>query len=788
MSKFQQIISKTLGLPTADDFREVLQENIKLREKIKSGVAQAERPQQRSGIVVGQDIPPDMKTSQYLDAYKGWVFACVNVIASEVSEIKLILKRRVNQSEFEAVDSHPVLDLLYKVNPIYTSNLLWESTSAFIELTGEVFWLLVGPVKNPREIWTLRPDWVQIVDSKENLVAGYKYGPPGQKKILIPFESVVHFKDFHPKNPFRGHGVVKASAKAIDTDEFSAEWQRIFFFNSALPGGVLSTENKLTDEQRDRLREDWRKVHQGVDRAWKVAVLESGLSWQDIGSKQKDMDFIEGRRATRDEIISMFRVPKPLLTFDDVNRAAAKEARSILLENVISHKMRRLASFLTEFLLPRYGDMDLFFDIVDPVPNDEDQQLRYYDNALRHGWLSRNEVRELEGREPVEGGESLLVPFSFTPIGSVGSDLMAKQAKNQINKTFVAAPPYPYLRAVFDARIKNIENILTKYFKSLIYRKSQQVINGEVIHKLSTKMKNDDDAREKRWKAIIVRTDDREMKFIHIINRLFIDQRDRLLDAMTLGVGKNKKSIVTKTKVNELSDQVLKETDLFVAPLNQLISTFIEAEGIVTIQSLVDGVVFYMQSEAVKGYLKKDSVQGITAMNENTAELVREQLSEGVEKGESIQELKTRIRDVFSDATDHRAAVIARTEVLKATNFASEEAYRQSGVVIAKEWLTAKDERVCPFCGPLDGKTVELENVFFEEGDEISGRNDKGKTVSMTVSLGNIGHPPLHQQCRCTLIPVLRSGEEKSAKPKSDILKEIAPEIVNQVKKNIAGN
>src|SRR4051812_19530635 len=83
--------------------------------------------------------PPDHKGADYLDAYKGWVFACVNAIAEEVATIELRLERRTADG-WQAVEDHMALQPLRTVNPFMSSDELFQSTQSFLELSGEAFW------------------------------------------------------------------------------------------------------------------------------------------------------------------------------------------------------------------------------------------------------------------------------------------------------------------------------------------------------------------------------------------------------------------------------------------------------------------------------------------------------------------------------------------------------------------------------------------------------------------------------------------------------------------------
>ena len=178
-------------------------------------------------------------------------------------------------------------------------------------------------------------------------------------------------------------------------------------------------------------------------------------------------------------------------------------------------------------------------------------------------------------------------------------------------------------------------------------------------------------------------------------------------------------------------------------------------EGNTVLDDLGTGGTINITTEFASQYLVEYGGQLIEGINETTRTALMDELSTGYDAGEGIKELSERVQRVFKDATDVRAELIARTESIKASNAASVEAYRQSGVVESKEWLAERDNRTCPFCEDLDGKTASLDTNFFNEGDELTV---DGKTLSFDN--GDVGEPPAHGNCRCTTIPVLITNED----------------------------
>jgi SPP1 gp7 family putative phage head morphogenesis protein len=160
---------------------------------------------------------------------------------------------------------------------------------------------------------------------------------------------------------------------------------------------------------------------------------------------------------------------------------------------------------------------------------------------------------------------------------------------------------------------------------------------------------------------------------------------------------------------------------------------------------------FDYENPLVTAFLMKRNRKVSKGIDNETDKQIRASLAEGLAAGESIEELTARIETIYGAAASFRAERIARTETIRANNFASEEAWRQSEVVEAKEWFTAKDERVCEFCGPMNGRIVNLGEKYFDKGTEYEG-SDGGK---LKLDFEAIETPPLHGNCRCTLLPVL---------------------------------
>jgi HK97 family phage portal protein len=739
-----------------------------------------EIPQYRSDSVINLPEPPAKKASDYLNAYQGWSYSAINTIANMFAAVPLKLYKTVTKkggdTDIEEVKEHAALSSLYYVNDFMTMDLMKRMYVAYMCLLGEAAWAFIRKGKLIEQIWPLRPDWISVIPSKDRFIDHYEYKPGGSdfKSVRIEVQDLLFFKDFSPTNPYRGYGAVRAGAMPMDIDQFSSEWNRNFFFNSALPYLFLMTDKNVDQATATRLLEGFYQKFGGTANAHKVALLTGG-EWniQEIGGKMHEMDFLETKKYIRDEILATFGVSKANIgVVEDVNRANQEATDARLMKSVVKPMLTTFVQYLTEFYLPNFDTSGaLFFDFEDPVPEDVDMKLRIYESGLKYGWLTPNEVRDEEGYEPLEGGDTIYLPFGMkpaigevpeeepsqpqeprldeegNPIPEVPQQRFAKmQGKTPVKKLklSVGAPPKKPLEVIKDGIKQTIKHDLVKLVGALMKDKEYEEVQTEEEKQV---------LKEAKWKQLVARTDVWEdalrIQLIHLAeeqHRLILDELSKYSQPKSLKLAHQKMT------GQDFVYSSRSENQRWYKDIEPYLERIVKAQGD---QVLYDyGLMrnFNMEAQEVVSYLENLGYSFIKEVNSTTRSDVIATLSEGLRKGEGINELRDRVAAVYTDFMEVRAAMISRTEVLRAANFSANEAYRQSGIVVSKEWLTAADERTCPYCAEMDGKVVGVEEVFFDKGDTFETSGGK-----MDIKVSSVQYPPLHPRCRCTIVPVTRS-------------------------------
>ena len=680
-------------------------------------------------------IAPYSRETRYLEKSSGWVFACCNVIADEIAKIKIKLYKKKGENVDEIVD-HPILDLLYRANNFTTKYDLFWLIAQYLELAGEApLFIQKGINRNPEQIYLLRPDKLTVKAGQgDEFVSGYVYRNDEGKDILIENDEMVFIKYPDPTNSFRGKGTLQGAAVVADIEEYSEQYNKNYFYNSATPSMFFKTDGKLTDDVRNRFRKSIEQNFKGVSNAHKFLILEGGLDAKPLQISQKDMDFINQLNWTRDKILGIFRVPRTALGItDDVNRSNAEATDYVFSKRTIKPKITRIVEQLNEFLVPMFKDGEnLYLDFEDPVPEDVAGKLEYYKAGLEKGFLTINEVRTMEGLEPIDDADVPLLPLGLQPLGSsMPEEEMVKMIKRR-NKMAT----------------KNLKSLEKKEIVDVLIKDSVREIKSDVLNMVKEEEKRRDkiskkwvtDKKEKAWKSLITRTNDYEKRIISACNKQFDRQIDEIL--------KNKKE-----KGYVLGDKWLLDVDrerqIWFKVFLPIMTEIVRKEGQDALDSVISGMRFDVLNRA-KTFIEDKTMKFSWEVNKATNRKIKRILKENITEGEAV--IGRKLRAEFTDMKKTRSETIARTETFKAVNFATEEGYIQSDVVEGKEWFTALDERVCEFCFEMEGKTMGLGKSWYKRGSSMTGRD--GGVIQFDYE--SVIDPPLHANCRCRIVPILK--------------------------------
>ena len=219
---------------------------------------------------------------------------------------------------------------------------------------------------------------------------------------------------------------------AMATEEYGAK----FFANGAAPGGVLEHPGTIKDPQK--VKESWNSAYQGSANSHRVAVLEEGMKYQPIGISPEQAQFLETRKFQINEIARIFRVPPHMLadleksSFSNIEQQSLEFVKYTLDPWVVRWEQTMFRSLLME---SEKSTVFIKFNVDGLLRGDYESRMSGYATARQNGWMSANDIRELENldRIPVElGGDIYLINGAMTKLQDAG--LFAKTTEREETK------------------------------------------------------------------------------------------------------------------------------------------------------------------------------------------------------------------------------------------------------------------------------------------------------------------------------------------------------------------
>jgi HK97 family phage portal protein len=326
--------------------------------------------------------------------------------------------RFTKAAQIEEVLDHPLLTLLQKVNPVHNAFDLWELTTLYLEVQGSAYWYLaLDPLLGiPTEIWPLP---AQNVTPRRNpnstsLIDYYEYRNGAAEQRFRPRE-IIHFRYPDPRNPYTGGlSPLRACFESISLASDYSAFRLAKFQNHALPDALLTPEELMGEEERDRLESQW-NTHLRRGGAGKVVVAGNNMKVHLLNHSMGDLAALADLRATKEDICNAFHVPIAFLT-TQTNLANLQASERLHMDKAINPRLRRRDEKLNEQLIPLYDPTGrLFLASEDPVPVDQDAGIAQQQLDLKFGVVTINEMRGERGLPAVPWGETPWLPLNWAP-------------------------------------------------------------------------------------------------------------------------------------------------------------------------------------------------------------------------------------------------------------------------------------------------------------------------------------------------------------------------------------
>lgn len=455
--------------------------------------------QQASNTASGIAVTPDIAQRQAA------VFSCCQRISKSVATLPLGVYRPLKDGGSELIRKHALYRILrFQANKMMTAYTFKQVMIYWAALRGNAYaYIESDDGGRITGLIPMRPDRMEV-DLDDDNMPQYTYTFKSGKRQTYPWYKIFHYKGLTDDGLMGLSPITvcrETVALAIATEKHGAKT----FANGARPGGVLTHPNNLSDDAIEKLRSTWLGGHGGVENAHKVAILEEGMEWKQVGMTSEDAQYLETRKFQRSEICGLYSVPPHMI--GDLERATFSNIEHQKQEYVDDCLMSWLVSFEQEcwkaLLLEREKKEELFFKFTVQALLRGDFKSRYMGYAIgrQNGWLNADEIRELEDMNPMPDGlgKIYLGPSNMQELGQM-DDPVQEPPADQPDPPKEDDPKKEKKAAAIDEWILNREAVKNS-FRSLFARTIDRYVEKEqkaayqAVRKIATSGSKEDLAR-----------------------------------------------------------------------------------------------------------------------------------------------------------------------------------------------------------------------------------------------------------------------------------------------------
>lgn len=366
------------------------------------------------------------------------VYACVRILSETIASLPLHVYRYTEGGKAKDTE-HVLYTLLHdEPNPDMTSFVFRETLMSHLLIWGNAYAQILrdrsGQVIG---LYPLLPDQMSVHRSEKGKLY-YVYNryeednPNFQEKgsIVLSQEEVLHIPGLG-FDGLIGYSPIALAKNAVGMTLACEEYGASFFGNGANPGGVLEHPGILKDP--GKVRDSWNSVYQGTRNAHKVAVLEEGMSYKQIGIPPEEAQFLETRKFQINEIARLFRIPPHMVgdleksSFSNIEQQSLEFVKYTLDPWVVRFEQALKKSLL----LPEEKKTHFIkFNVDGLLRGDYQSRMNGYAIGRQNGWLSTNDIRELEELNPIspeEGGDLYLINGNMTKLKDAGGFMKTNQ-------------------------------------------------------------------------------------------------------------------------------------------------------------------------------------------------------------------------------------------------------------------------------------------------------------------------------------------------------------------------
>lgn len=670
------------------------------------------------------------------------VFRCVNLIADSISTIPHILYKTSGKNKVE-VESHQILDVFAKPNPMQDKEAFIKSVISYYCLTGNSYIEKVMLGSKLKELYSRRPDQMEIKPGPNGLPSEYVFTIQNQKysfpvDFITGESDIKHLKTFNPNDDWMGMSPIEAMAMDVDIVNAMNLWNLSLLQNSGRPSGALIYKpdmgpSTLTPNQRNELRREIDEKVTGAKNNARPLLLDGGFTWQEMSLSPDEMDFLNSKDVSEKDIALAFGVPGQLIGVKDSQTFANfEQARAVFYEDTAVPVAKMFYRGITNWLVKNIDQSLSLEPDINSIEALSIRKMEKWDKISNANFLSVDEKRMEIGYGAYVPGESAGSKILVNS-GLITLDMAADDSFSEAVPTEEEPEQEPE---------EDAEEIAESDDSEKRFKKKISVIDGKQFNLNSSRAK-------RRYMLEVNRKRARfEKVLVAAFKKAFARQKKTMTEMVLAGgVSTWEMQIVKSLEITQgyFMEVYKKEvTDIlrsFAKDIFGLRKSFKQEEHELWFDSFMRQYIDSQTGKKIK-LIERTTFKKVTA---KVKEVV-EDMTTGVEAF-GVQPIAKAIEDVYDEFTPQRALTIARTEVHNAANQSSLKAVEALDLPnMTKEWLTVMDGRQRDDHSEMDGEIVP-----FDENFEVTSQKD-GTVIFMSGPGDTTAPAEQVINCRCSMV------------------------------------
>jgi HK97 family phage portal protein len=361
------------------------------------------------------------------------VYACVRVISEAIASLPLHIYRYEDNGT-KIQPTHYLYNLLHnEPNPEMTSFVFRESLMSHLLLYGNAYAQIIRDgAGRVTALYPLLPNKMDVYRNPDNKQIFYTYWRdldetrPQEKSgsVNLRRDEVLHIPGLS-FDGLVGYSPIALAKNAVGMAIATEDYGASFFHNNANPGGILEHPSVLKNP--DQIRAAWESLYKGKGNSHRIAVLEEGLKFHSVSVPPEQAQFLETRKFQLNEIARIFRIPPHMIgdleksSFSNIEQQSLEFVKYTLEPWIIRWEQSMHQSLISP---SEKNTHFIKFNLDGLLRGDYKTRMDGYAIGRQNGWLSANDIRELENLNRIsedDGGDLYLVNGNMVKLKDAGA-------------------------------------------------------------------------------------------------------------------------------------------------------------------------------------------------------------------------------------------------------------------------------------------------------------------------------------------------------------------------------